>query len=69
MGRHSWAPDKRTNEKIPHCTGSFNDLPSTKEWSNEQNRTEQNTSEHAEDVLLEIYERLGKISAAGGRGV
>ena len=24
------------------------------------NRTEQNTSEHAEDVLLEIYERLGK---------
>ena len=45
-------PDKRTNERIPHCTGSFNDLPSTSEWISGE--TEQNTSEYAPGVLLEI---------------
>ena len=65
MGRYSWGPDKRTNEKIPHCTGSFNDLASTNECISGE--TEQNTSEFAQGVLLEIYDRLGKKSAAGGR--
>ena len=29
----------------------------------------QNVGEHAEGILLEIFDRLGKISAASGRGV
>ena len=60
-------PDKRINEKIPQFAGSFNDLPSTNERTNGE--TEQNTSEYAPGVLLEIYDLLGQISAAAGRGV
>ena len=37
-------------KKIPHCTGSFNDLPTTNEWISEE--TEQNTSEYAAGVLF-----------------
>ena len=37
--------DKRTNEKIPHCTGSFNDLPFINELINGE--TEQLKCEYA----------------------
>ena len=37
-------PDKRTHEKIPFCTGTFDDLPSTNEWT--RGLAEQNDSKH-----------------------
>ena len=47
-------PDKKINENIPCCAGPINDLPSIKEWISGE--TEQNTSESATGVLLEIKE-------------
>ena len=46
--------DKKTDERVPHCTGPFNDLPSINKWISGE--TEQNTSEHTPGVLLEIYD-------------
>ena len=39
----------------------------TNEWTSVE--AEQNTSEHVQGTLLELYDRLGQISAASGRGV
>ena len=63
----SGVPDKRANEKIPRCTSSLNDLSSTNECISGE--TEQNTREYAQGVLLEVYDQLGQISAAGDGGV
>ena len=62
-----WGPDKRSHEEIPHCTGTLDDIPSTNEWT--RGEAEQNASEYAQGILLEVHDRLGQISAASGRGV
>ena len=67
MGKPSWGTDERTHEKIPHCTGTFDDLPSTNEWTS--GKAEKNASEYAQGLLLEIYNRLGQISATSSKGV
>ena len=67
MGKPSWGTDERTHEKISHCTGTFDDLLSTNEWTS--GKAEQNASEYAQGIVLEIHNRLGQISATSSKGV
>ena len=62
-----WGPDKRSHEEIPHCTSTLDDIPSTNEWT--RGEAEQNASEYAQGILLEVHDRLGQIPAASGRGI
>ena len=59
--------DKRIDEEITHCSSTLDDLSSTDQWVGR--KTEQDTGQHAQGVLLEIHDGLGQIPATGSRSL
>ena len=52
---------------MPGHIRPFENLPSTVEWTTGE--AKQNISKHAQSILLEVYDGLGQVVAAGGGSI